>query len=219
MMDLTKPKYFIPIHGNYFMLKLHADLGEEVGIPKNNIVIAEDGEVVDILPAEIKKLKEKISELELKLSEINEQYFDLMAKVPTIPSDDTPIGHGEKDNVEVYKWGKPTKFKFKPKSHIELAEELDLIDFKRGAKVGGYRGYYLKNQAVPLVMGFLMYALEKLITKGFTPIMPPTLVKEFALFGSGYFSGKKYSPDLDEIYKIANDEKLADGTVKKEDKF
>lgn len=169
--------------------------------------------------AQGKKYKEQIAELEKKSAEINEQYLDLMAKAPTIPSDDTPIGRDERDNVEIYKWGKPTKFKFRPKSHIELAEKLDLIDFKRGAKVGGYRGYYLKNQAVPLVMGFLMYALEKLITKGFTPVMPPTLVKEFALFGSGYFSGKKYNPDLDEIYKIANDEKLADGTIKKEDKF
>lgn len=169
--------------------------------------------------AQGKKYKEEIAELGKKSAEINEQYLKLMVKVPTIPSADTPIGRDEKDNVEIYKWGKPKKFKFKPKSHIELAEDLDLIDFKRGAKVGGYRGYYLKNQAVPLVMGFMMYALEKLIKKGFTPIIPPTLVKEFALFGSGYFAGRKYNPNLDEIYKIANDEKSADGGLKKEDRF
>lgn len=166
-----------------------------------------------------KKYKKKIAELEKKLAEINEQYLELMLKVPTIPSTDTPVGRDDRDNVEVYKWGSPTKFKFKPKSHIELAEELDLIDFKRGAKVSGYRGYYLKNEAVSLVMGFLMYALEKLITKGFTPVIPPTLVKEFPLLGSGYFAGRKYNPDLDEIYKIANDEKLPDGNLKKEDRF
>jgi len=177
------------------------------------------GKPTDEQIAQGKKYKEQIAELELKLAEINETYLELMAKVPNIPSDDTPIGRGEEDNVEIYKWGKPTKFKFKPKSHIELAEDLDLIDFKRGAKVGGYRGYYLKNEAVPLAMGFLMYALEKLIAKGFTPVIPPTLVKEFALFGSGYFAGKKYNSDKDEIYKIANDEVLADGTLKKEDKF
>ncbi|MFH0955852.1 MAG: serine--tRNA ligase [Candidatus Falkowbacteria bacterium] len=169
--------------------------------------------------AQGRKYKEEIAELEIKLEKINETYLKLMVEAPTIPSDDTPVGNDEKDNVEIYKWGKPTKFKFNPKSHIELAEELDLIDFKRGAKVGGYRGYYLKNEAVPLAMGFLMYALEKLIKKGFTPVIPPTLVKEFALFGSGYFAGKKYNSDLDEIYKIANDEKLADGTLKKEDRF
>ncbi|MFH1232993.1 MAG: serine--tRNA ligase, partial [Patescibacteria group bacterium] len=64
-----------------------------------------------------------------------------------------------------------------------------------------------------------MYALEKLIKNGFTPMIPPTLVKNFALFGSGYFAGEKYNSDVDEIYKIANDDKLSDGTVKKEDKF
>ncbi len=169
--------------------------------------------------AQGRKYKEQIAELEKNSADINDTYLELMVKVPNIPSDDTPIGRDENDNVEIYKWGKPTKFKFNPKSHIELAEELDLIDFKRGAKVGGYRGYYLKNEAVPLVMGFLMYALEKLIKKGFTPVIPPTLVKEFALFGSGYFAGKKYNEDMDEIYKIANDEKLADGTLKKEDRF
>lgn len=169
--------------------------------------------------AQGKKYKEQIAELEKKSVETNERYLELMARVPVIPSPDTPIGRDDKDNVEVYKWGSPTKFKFKPKSHIELAEELDLIDFKRGVKVGGYRGYYLKNEAVFLVMGFLSYALEKLIKKGFMPIIPPTLVKEFALFGSGHFAGRKYNQDLDEIYKIANEEKLPDGALKKEDKF
>jgi len=193
---------------------------DEIRAARNRLAAElKKGKPSDEQIAQGRKYKEQIAELELKLNEINEQYLELMAKVSNIPSDDTPIGRDENDNVEIYKWGEPTKFKFKPKSHIELAEELDLIDFKRGAKVGGYRGYYLKNEAVPLVMGFLTYAMEKLIKKGFTPVMPPTLVKEFALFGSGYFAGKKYNPEVDEIYKIANDEKLADGTLKKEDRF
>jgi len=166
-----------------------------------------------------KQLKEQISELENNLITVEKDYLELAVKVPNIPSVDTPIGKSEKENVEVYKWGEPTKFDFKPKSYIELAKELDLIDFERGTKTGGYRGYYLKNEAVLLVMGFMMYALEKLIKNGFTPVIPPTLVKNFALFGSGYFAGEKYNSDVDEIYKIANDDKLADGSTKKEDKF
>ncbi|MBU0879888.1 MAG: serine--tRNA ligase [Patescibacteria group bacterium] len=166
-----------------------------------------------------KQLKEQISELENNLITVEKDYLELAVKVPNIPSVDTPIGKSEKENVEVYKWGEPTKFDFKPKSYIELAKELDLIDFERGTKTGGYRGYYLKNEAVMLVMGFMMYALEKLIKNGFTPVIPPTLVKNFALFGSGYFAGEKYNSDVDEIYKIANDDKLADGSTKKEDKF
>jgi len=166
-----------------------------------------------------KKIKTKIADLEKKYRKIDELYFDLMVKAPIIPSADTPIGKDEKGNVEIHKWKEPTKFDFKPKSYIELARDLDLIDFKRGVKVAGYRGYYIKNQAVMLEMGLMMLALEKLIQKGFTPMIPPTLVREFALFGSGYFSGKKYNPQTDEIYKIANEEKGADGKAEKESKF
>ena len=168
----------------------------------------------------LKGVKKHIAELEQELGRVQEEYMDLMVKVPTIPSKDVPLGKSDKDNIEVVTWGEPPKFDFEPKSHVELAENLDLIDFQRGAKVSGYRGYYLKNEAVGLVMGLMMYALEKLIKKGFTPIIPPTLVKEFALFGSGYFSGRKYDPCIDEIYKIANsEEKTADGSILKEDKF
>jgi len=166
-----------------------------------------------------KKIKERIAQFEVELHSVGEEYENLMIKVPTIPSADTPRGKDDSENVEVYRSGEPTKFDFKPRSHIELAESLDLIDFERGAKAAGYRGYYLKNEAVMLQMGLLTHALKKAISHGFTPIIPPTLVKEFVLFGSGYFSGRKYNPETDEIYKIANEDKLADGTLQKEDRF
>ncbi len=166
-----------------------------------------------------KKIKDEIGRRETEYQKIDEGYLELMVKVPTIPSPDTPVGRDENDNIEIRKWGKPTKFSFSPKSYLELAKALDLIDFERGVKVAGYRGYYVKNAAAGLQLALMMYALEKLISKGFTPMLPPTLIREFALFGSGYFAGKKYNPATDEIYKIANEEKLADGTVQKEDKF
>lgn len=166
-----------------------------------------------------KALKETLVHAEEALRLIEEDYMTLMVKVPTVPSTDTIIGKDDSENKEVYRWGEPTKFDFTPKSHIELGESLDLIDFERGVKVAGYRGYYVKNEAVMLQMALMMYGLTKLIGKGFMPMIPPTLVKEFALFGSGYFSGQKYNSDVDEIYKIENDEKEADGTVKKENKF
>jgi len=173
----------------------------------------------DKLIAEGRELKDKVSALEKEQQAVLAEYDELMVKVPNIPSKDTPVGKNESDNKEVYKWGEPTKFDFKPKSYLELAESLDLLDLERGAKVAGYRGYYVKNEAVMLQMGLMMFALSKLVAKGFTPIIPPTLVKEFVLFGSGYFSGKEYNPETDEIYKIANEEKLADGSLKKDSKF
>ena len=166
-----------------------------------------------------KKMKVEFLQAEEEFKKIDKEYLDLMVKVPTVPSPDTPVGKSEKENVVVYEWGKPTEFDFEPKSYIELAEKLNLLDMEKGTKVAGYRGYYVKNEAVMLQMGLMMFALEKLISKGFTPMIPPTLVREFALFGSGYFAGQQYNPEVDEIYKIENEEKLSDGSVKKEGKF
>lgn len=169
--------------------------------------------------AKMQEVDKKADTLEAEQKNIQPEYNSLLYKTPTIPSPDTPVGETEAENKIIHSWGEPTKFDFTPKNHIELGENLDLIDFERGAKVSGYRGYYLKNEAVMLQMAFLSYAIQKAISKGFMPMIPPTLVREFALKGSGYFSGENYNPDVDEIYKIANDEKLADGTTKKEDKF
>ena len=166
-----------------------------------------------------KKMKVEFLQAEEEFKKIDKEYLDLMVKVPTVPSPDTPVGKSEKENVVVYEWGKTTEFDFEPKSYIELAEKLNLLDMEKGTKVAGYRGYYVKNEAVMLQMGLMMFALEKLISKGFTPMIPPTLVREFALFGSGYFAGQQYNPEVDEIYKIENEEKLSDGSVKKEGKF
>ena len=166
-----------------------------------------------------KKIKKNINKEEENLKKINQDYIDLMVLIPNIPSKDTPIGKDETENVEIFNSGKPTEFSFKPKSHIEIGEALDLFDVNRGVKVAGYRGYYVKNEAVSLQMALMMFALEKLISRGFMPMIPPTLVREFALFGSGYFTGKNYNPEVDEIYKIANEEIEADGKKNKEDKF
>ena len=166
-----------------------------------------------------KKIKKNINKEEENLKKINQNYIDLMVLMPNIPSEDTPIGKDETENVEIFNSGKPTEFSFKPKSHIEIGEALDLFDIERGVKVAGYRGYYVKNEAVSLQIALMMFALEKLISRGFIPMIPPTLVREFALFGSGYFAGKNYNPKVDEIYKIANEEIEADGKKNKEDKF
>jgi len=166
-----------------------------------------------------KKLKNEIFEIENKLAEIENKYQELMVKVPTITAKDVPVGKDETENIEKEKEGSPTKFDFKPKDHIQLGGALDIIDFERGVKVSGYRGYYMKNEGVHLQMALMMYALEKLVAKGFMPMIPPTLVKEYVLFGSGYFAGKNFNEDQDEVYKIANKEIEADGKSNKEDKF
>jgi seryl-tRNA synthetase len=180
------------------------------------------------------RLKEEFKKLEADgdLDGIEKQFNELMARVPNIISPDTPIGKSDEENKEVFRWvpdgamfaptdgeAESRKFDFKPKTHIELGTSLDILDFERGAKVAGFRGYYIKNDGVLLAMGVMMYAIQKMVERGFKLMIPPTLVKEFPLFGSGYFKGTEYDPTVDEIYEVATPNKEASGEVNKEKKF
>ena len=166
-----------------------------------------------------KEIKEKIDALEPVFRLAKEAFDTLMAQVPNPLSPDTPVGRSEDENVEVSRSGELPVFDFEPKTHIELGKALDILDLERGVKVAGYRGYYLKNEGTLLVMGLMMYAMQKMVAKGFLPMIPPTLVKSFPLYGSGYFKGKGYDPQVDEIYQVATPEKEADGKINKEEKF
>lgn len=167
------------------------------------------------------RLKEEFKTLEREgdFDGIEKKFNELMARVPNIISPDTPIGKSENENEVVYAWGEPKKFDFAPKDHIELGTSLDILDFERGAKVAGFRGYYVKNDGVLLAMGVMIYAIQKMVEKGFMPMIPPTLVKEFPLFGSGYFKGTEYDSAVDEIYEIASSDEEESGGSRKDRKF
>jgi len=141
-----------------------------------------------------KEIKEEIQKLEEDSKSVNDEYFDLMSRVPLIPSSDTPIGKDDTENPEVKKWsreagegGEPEKKDFELKDHIELALNLNLLDLERGRKTAGFRGYYLKNELSFLHMAIMMYGLDLIYKKGFEAFIPPTIVKKDALFGSGHF--------------------------------
>jgi seryl-tRNA synthetase len=175
---------------------------------------------------EATRLKEEFKKLEQEgdAEGLEKKFNQLMVRVPNIISADTPIGKSEDENKEVFRWmpnggTEPKKFDFPAKNHMELGTALDILDFEKGTKVGGFRGYYLKNEGVLLAMGVMMYAVQKMVEKGFAPMIPPTLVKEFALFGTGYFKGTEYDPEVDEIYEIATPTKEATGELTKDKKF
>lgn len=166
-----------------------------------------------------KDIKEKIDELEPLYKKVKGEFDGLMAQVPNIISPDTPRGKSDAENIELETYGEKPQFAFTPRTHIELGKMLDIIDLERGTKVSGYRGYYLKNEGMLLVMGMMLYAIKKLVAKGYTPMMPPTLVKSFPLFGSGYFKGLEYDGTIDEIYQVATSDKEVDGSLSRESKF
>jgi len=119
-----------------------------------------------------------IQDKEFKI--IDEEFKKLMLLVPNIPDESVPVGDSDLDNAEVRKWGKIPGFNFELKDHVQLAKDLDLIDFEKGAAVSGFRGYFLKKEAALLCFAIWQYALDILRKKGFTPMIAPSLVKESA---------------------------------------
>lgn len=156
---------------------------------------------------ELQELKIKIKKLNDDFNSLKQEYDELMAQVPTVPAADTPIAQDDSGNVEIHKSGQIPEFDFETRDHIKLGQDLDILDLEKGAKVSGYRGYYVKNQGVSLMMSFLMHALNTLIAQGYQPMIPPTLVNSSVLFASGYVKGLEYDSAVDEIYQIAHRDK------------
>ncbi|UMX48392.1 MAG: serine--tRNA ligase [Candidatus Nealsonbacteria bacterium DGGOD1a] len=159
----------------------------------------------------MKALDENVGNLDKKSKELEAEYEQLMLSVPNIPSDDSPVGSDESGNVVAETWGEPKKFDFPVKDHIQIGKDLDLIDTEAGVKTGGFRGYYLKNEAVFLHFAVFWHALNLMREKGFTIFVPPTILREFALVGSGHLPAGR-----DEIYQIDNPGKLESGEEVKE---
>lgn len=147
------------------------------------------------------ELKTKLQDLEPQLRQTEESFNALMMQIPNIPLEEVPVGKDESGNQEIRVWGEKRKFDFAPKSHVEIAEGLDLIDFDRGSKVAGFRGYFLKNDAVTLQFALMQYTLQKFIGKGYTPVIPPVILKKRNFENSGHLPwGEK------ETYKFQTDE-------------
>ncbi|MFV1917209.1 MAG: serine--tRNA ligase [Patescibacteria group bacterium] len=136
--------------------------------------------------AQGKKVKVELQKKEPGLKKVEEEYKQALYKVPNLAANDVLVGKNESDNKVLRKWGEPKKFDFKPKDHLDLGEALDIIDVKRAAKVSGTRFGYLKGDAVLLEFALIQFALETLTKKGFTPIIPPVLIKKESMSGMGY---------------------------------
>jgi len=192
----------------------------------NDLIPSAQGEEKTAVLEQAKNVKEKLANAQPEFEKIKEQFEAMMVKVPNIISADTPLGKSDQDNIEIEKSGEIPNFDFSIKDHIQIGKDLDILDLEKGTKVAGYRGYYVKNEGVSLMMALMMYALNKMIEKGFSPMIPPTLVKGQALFGTGYFKGKEYDSEVDEVYEVASGDPSAaeagkeqDGKSSKEKKF
>jgi seryl-tRNA synthetase len=148
----------------------------------------------------MREFKKKLVEKERELTDIQEKYQQMMYGVPNIPDPSVPDGASDADNQEVRMWGKMPEFLFTPKDHITLLKDLDLVDFERGVKVSGFRGYFLKREAALLSMALWQLAMSELAKKGFIPLLAPSLVRENNFIGTGYLPQGK-----EEIYATQDD--------------
>ncbi|GAB1432319.1 serine--tRNA ligase [Spirochaetota bacterium] len=138
------------------------------------------------LIAEGKRLKDNIAAMESELSGLDLQLDAELRKIPNMAHPDAPKGKEDKDNTEVKQVGSPTVFTFAAKDHVQLGQELDIIDFDAGTRVSGTKFYYLKNQGVFLELALVKYALDILVKKGFTPFITPDIAKMEILEGIGF---------------------------------
>ncbi|MCJ7720860.1 serine--tRNA ligase, partial [Candidatus Bathyarchaeota archaeon] len=123
-----------------------------------------------------KTIPQQIKELEIKVAEYREKADQLLMKLPNILHETVPFGKDEHDNVVEKLVGKPPKFGFEPKSHVEIAQDLDLIDFERAAKVSGHGFYYLKGDLARLDFAIMTYTMDLLRNMDYTLIEPPLLM-------------------------------------------
>ena len=151
------------------------------------------------LSSEVKSLFEKVDQKD-------EEFLNQWIKIPNIISDSSPDGKSDSDNKEIKKIGEIKEIK-NPKDHLEIASKLNLIDVEKASEVSGSRFAYLFGDLVKIEFNLVSWALNMLSEKGFTPTVPPVLVRENALYGTGFFPD-----DAEQVYEIPNDDLFLVGT-------
>lgn len=155
-------------------------------------------------------LKADLQKKEEEMKPVLEEWQALMLQVPQVPDMTVPDGESDADNVEVKRWspevgegGDPKPFNFDARDHVDLMTRLKMVDFERGTKVHGFRGYYLIGDGALLSYAIWNYAHEFFLKKGFLPILPPTIVRKANLYGTSHLPN-----DADDVYKTQDDDYL-----------
>jgi seryl-tRNA synthetase len=158
---------------------------------------------------ELERIKEELQSLEQQLTAAEARRKELLDRVPNPPDEDAPAGETEEDAVEIRRWGEPASFDFTVRDHLDLAEGAGRIDLERAAKVSGSRFAYRIGDVALLELALYRFALQRLVERGFTPVLPPVLVREEAMYGTGFFPTDEvniYGVERDELYLVGTSE-------------
>ena len=173
--------------------KLRNDVSGEIAQLKRNKENADDK------IAQMKKVGEEIKALGEQIAKIDEELTAIATTLPNLPHESTPIGKDEDDNVEVRRHGSVRAFDFAPKPHWEIAENLGILDFERGAKVSGSRFVFYKGLGARLERAIYNFMLDEHGKEGYTEVIPPYIVNSHSMFGTGQFP--KFKED---VFQLAN---------------
>jgi seryl-tRNA synthetase len=158
---------------------------------------------------ELKAVKERLQPLEAVLSAAEERLQELLDRVPNPPAEDTPDGDTEEDAVTVKEIGERPSFAFGARDHLELSAAHGWIDVERGGKVSGSRFVYRVGDVALLELALYRWALDRIVRKGHVPVLPPVLVRDEAMYGTGFFPSDKgdyYAVPEDELYLVGTSE-------------
>jgi seryl-tRNA synthetase len=152
-------------------------------------------------------LKSELKELEPQLGELDERRDELLVTLPNLPEPEAPAGETDEDNVTLREVGERPDFGFEPLDHLDLGQRHGWIEMEAAASASGSRFAYLLGDLVLLELALVRFAMEFVRDEGFKPAVPPVLVREQALFGTGFFPGER-----EMIYEIPRDELFLVGT-------
>ena len=158
---------------------------------------------------ELQAVKVQLKVAEDELDEAARERDALLERVPNPPADDSPDGFAEEDARVVREVGEPPAFPFEARDHLELSQAHGWIDTERGAKVSGTRFVYRMGQVALLELALYRWALDRIVAKGHTPMLPPVLVREEAMYGTGFFPSDKgdyYAVPEDDLYLVGTSE-------------
>lgn len=158
--------------------------------------------------AQMRDVATRLKGLDPELKRLEEELSRVLLAFPNLPHETVPPGSDERENILLHSWGTPPEFAFSPKDHLELGSRLGIFDVERGAKVGGSRAYYLRGAGVFLEQALMRFAFELLAGEGFTPILPPFLVRPDVLQGA--YGGAEV--DVQQVYRIEGEDLVLIGT-------
>lgn len=171
------------------MKKNRNDVSEHIATLKREKADADD------FIGQMKTLSDEIKTLDLRLTEVDQKIEDIAAGLPNLPHSSVPVGADEEDNLEVRQWGTPKTFDFEAKPHWEVAEDLDILDFERGAKVSGSRFLYYKGMGARLERAIYNFMLDTHTTEhGYKEMLTPYMVNSASMYGTGQFP--KFKEDV-----------------------